>query len=244
MARYAQKAPASLATAEWGRRAAGGVNSITADYLLVAGGGIGASGQVNRGGGGGAGGMFTGTEVIGLGTVTVTVGANTANSVISGTGISLTAIAGGNGAGGDGGAGGSGGSGGGGNFNGAGGAGTAGQGNAGGAGAGNGGGGGGKSAAGVAGGSGGAGATNDYDGTTTTYAKGGDTAAAAPRTGPANSGDGGCNALGGSGICIIRWVTSTASGLNISITGSGNTLGTTGIYSYAKFIVTGNLVVA
>jgi hypothetical protein len=39
-------------------------------------------------------------------------------------------------------------------------------------------------------------------------------------------------------------VTANAVGLNISITGSGNTLGTTGVYSFAKFIASGTLVVA
>ena len=220
------------------------VNSITADFLLVAGGGTGYSGQANRGGGGGAGGMFTGTVVLPLGTLTVTVGGATSNSVLSGTGISQTAIAGGNGGASDGAAGSSGGSGGGGNQTAAGGAGTTGQGNNGAAGDGTGGGGGGKGSAGVVGGAGGSGATNDYDGTSTTYAAGGAGADGSAVSGAANTGNGGKEATGGSGISILRWLTADANGLSFAITGSGNTLGTSGLYSFAKFVATGTLVVS
>jgi hypothetical protein len=80
----------------------------SAQYLVVAGGGAGGTG--NYGGGGGAGGFLTGNVDFSSATYTVTVGAggigqgsqslrggNGANSVISGTGVSVTAVGGGGG---------------------------------------------------------------------------------------------------------------------------------------------------
>ena len=139
-------------------------NSIAASYLVIAGG---ASGGRSNGGGGGAGGYLTSTTSLSSGTTyTVTVGAGGAsasgtqqgndgsNSVLSGTGVSVTAIGGGGGGTQNGtNAGRNGGSGGGGSYlNGVGGTPTSGQGFSGGTGStstGNGAGGGGASAVGI-----------------------------------------------------------------------------------------------
>lgn len=164
----------------------------TGQYLVVAGGGAGSSGW--EGGGGGAGGYIENTETtftigavytvtVGAGGVGVTndIGTIGSNSVLSGTGISETAIGGGYGVSASGAkppA--SGGSGGGSNRNVAGGAGTAGQGNAGGTGtfAATGGGGGagavgGNGTADTTGGGGGIGLQSSITGSATYYAGGG-----------------------------------------------------------------------
>jgi hypothetical protein len=186
-------------------------NTVTASYLVIAGG---ASGGRSNGGGGGAGGYLESTATLTAGaTYTVTVGAGGAsasgtqqgndgsNSVLSGTGVSVTSTGGGGGGTQNGtNAGRNGGSGGGGSyFSGAGGSPTSGQGFAGGAGSGgsgNGGGGGGASAAGVnadAGsnqGNGGAGTASSITGTSVTRAGGGG-AGGLDRRGLGGAGGGG-----------------------------------------------------
>lgn len=170
------------------------VNAITATYLVIAGGG---SGGRSNGGGGGAGGYLTSTASLGSGvTYTVTVGAGGAsasgtqqgndgsNSVLSGTGLSVTSIGGGGGGTQNGtSTGRNGGSGGGGAYlSGAGGSPTSGQGFAGGTGSGgsgNGAGGGGASAVGIGADAGtnpcngGAGLASSITGTSVTRAGGG-----------------------------------------------------------------------
>lgn len=175
--------------------------SVTASYLIVAGGASGGSNDTNMGtGGGGAGGLLSGTSTLTSGTTyTITVGAGGAvqsgngngNSGSNSSALSVTASGGGGGSGVGSGAGVAGGSGGGGSGSfaagtTAGGSGTSGQGNAGGAGQNStvdaeaqvGGGGGGASAVGSAGtgtsgGNGGAGAANSITGSSVTYAGGG-----------------------------------------------------------------------
>jgi len=186
----------------------------TGQYLVVAGGGAGSGPW--EGGGGGAGGYIENTETtftigavytvtVGAGGVGVTndIGTIGSNSVLSGTGISETAIGGGYGVSASGAkppA--SGGSGGGSNRNVAGGAGTAGQGNAGGTnsgGATGGGGGagavGGNGTADTAGGNGGIGKLSSITGSSTYYAGGGGGASYSGTHGTGGSG-GGANGVG------------------------------------------------
>ena len=192
-------------------------NTVTASYLMVAGG---AGGAGNGGGGGGAGGLLTGTATLMPGTTyTATIGGGGAgytagsNSLFTG----LTTVIGG-GAGGQGGgpaysggSGGSGGGGGGGYFDqpqGAGGAGTSGQGNAGGWGArywdgvnaGGGGGGAGSGGGGGGGytpGAGGSGAASSITGTSTYYAGGGGGGTGVSDTIPGGAGGAGGGGNGG-----------------------------------------------
>lgn len=207
---------------------------VTLQYLVIAGGG-GA-----KYGGGGAGGYLTGTQDFTLPlTMTVTVGAggagavNGANSVLSGSTTTITAIGGGTGGQYTSQIGNLGGSGGGGSGYSIGGAGTAGQGNAGGAGTygsySSGGGGGGAGAAGgnalasgQGGGVGGAGLSSSITGTAITRGgggggstivgsggvggSGGGGSGATSTAGTANTGGGGGaqNNAGGSGVVIIR----------------------------------------
>jgi len=187
MPRLSKIGAAALAAFGWT-----GLSSVTASYLVVAGGG---GGGIGMGGGGGAGGYLTGTTSLNpTQSYTVTVGAGGAG----GTGTSVTGTSGSNsvfstitstGGGGGGGqsaSGASGGSGGGAgaNFGLTAGTGTSGQGFAGGLGTGSnsgnrgGGGGGGSSAVGVAstsgnGGNGGAGTANSISGSSVSYAGGG-----------------------------------------------------------------------
>lgn len=197
-------------------------NPYTVTYLAVAGGGSGGGGTGwEVGGGGGAGGYLTSTASFSPSQVyTITVGAggtgvvpggnNGNNSVISGTGVSVTAIGGGRGNGGIQSVG-SGGSGGGqmGNTSSAGGSGTAGQGNNGGNGSvasdnSSGGGGGGASAVGSNasspnGGAGGAGSSSSITGSSVTYAGGGGGSAASNGSGTNGSGGSGGGAAGNAG---------------------------------------------
>lgn len=197
----------------------------TASYLAVAGGG---GGGFPAGGGGGAGGLLTSTASLTVGTVyTITVGAggngglvatstlptNGSNSVISSTGLTVTAVGGGYGGSGgiSTGVGASGGSGGGAGNNGgsaSGAAGTSGQGFAGGNNIGavpypTGGGGGasavGANAAGSASGAGGAGTASSITGTSVTYAGGGGGAGTAQGASAGAGGAGGGGAGGGAG---------------------------------------------
>lgn len=197
----------------------------TASYLAVAGGG---GGGFPAGGGGGAGGLLTSTASLTVGTVyTITVGAggngglvatstlptNGSNSVISSTGLTVTAVGGGYGGSGgiSTGVGASGGSGGGAGNNGgsaSGAAGTSGQGFAGGNNIGaspypTGGGGGasavGANAAGSASGAGGAGTASSITGTSVTYAGGGGGAGTAQGAIAGAGGAGGGGAGGGAG---------------------------------------------
>jgi len=196
----------------------------TIDYLIVAGGGGGGT-DMDVGGGGGAGGLLTGTITPTAQTYTITVGAGGAQGTgpdVTNAGAGSNGTQGGNSSafglttigGGYGGTrnqnGGSGGSGGGGgDFGGAGGTGTTGQGYAGGAAPG------GNSNngwdVGAGGGAGGAanswlpgpGLANSITGTVVTYAAGARGANAT--AGIANTGNGGSNRAGGSGVVIIRY---------------------------------------
>ena len=192
------------------------------DYLVVAGGGGGAN---SNGGAGGAGGFLTGSADVSAATYTVTVGAgggidpgaNGANSIISGSGITtITSVGGGAGVySGTAGTGGSGGGGGGqSSAASAGGAATAGQGNAGGAGktdsSGAGGGGGGASAVGTAGGftaggAGGAGSASSISGASVTYAGGGGGGGDNSASGAGGSGGSGGGGRGGEGSSSPAW---------------------------------------
>jgi hypothetical protein len=202
-------------------------NKVSADYLVVAGGG--GAGD-NLGGAGGAGGLLTSTATLStLNTYSITVGAggvggasgdvngsNGSNSVISGTGLTtITAIGGGGGAGNA--AANSGGSGGGGSSSSGstGGAGTSGQGNAGGTtpsgtywqaasgGGGAGAAGTGRSSSASTGGNGGNGIQSSISGTATYYAGGGaggaGTGFGTGTVGTAGLGGGGIGKLGDAG---------------------------------------------
>jgi hypothetical protein len=209
-------------------------NAYTIEYIAVAGGGAGGSGGgYETGGGGGAGGYITSsTSIIGGLSYTVTVGAggagnpsagyfggNGANSTITGTSISITAVGGGGGGGGynrgrDGGSGGggvnwdtSGGR--------AGGSATSGQGSNGGSGAtqngtGGAGGGGGKSAQGGDGsgftaGNGGSGLSDSWSGSSRTLAGGGG-------GGGNNGGSGGSGGGGAGGGSSVAGIANTGGG--------------------------------
>jgi hypothetical protein len=200
------------------------VQPYTATYLIVAGGGGGASGGGGCGGSG-AGGYVTGTFTVSPPTVyTATVGgggtsSNGTNSTLTGTGISLTAAVGG-GKGGIEGAsnGSSGGSGGGTSYQGGtAGAGTSGQGNAGGAAstgspypASGGGGAGavGGNGSGSTGGVGGAGTANSITGSSVTYAGGG--GGGSRTTGGAGGAGGG--GKGGGGGAVVSGTANTGGG--------------------------------
>ena len=210
--------------------------TLSASYLVVAGGGGGGAG------GAGAGGLLTGvTTLASAASYTVTVGAGGTSGNLTTTGgnggnsvfDAITATGGGGGAGGGGAtAGASGGSGGGGTNTGAGGAGTSGQGFAGGAGytdfasygLGGGGGGagavGGSAASGAAGGNGGVGIPSSISGTATFYAGGGGGGGGGGGTYPAGTGG---NGGGGNG-------NSNGSGSNATANtgGGGGGAGSTG----------------
>ena len=214
---------------------AGVKNTLSVEFLLVAGGG-GGGGNVNVGagacGGGGAGGFITGTGIVGKSTYTVKVGAGGLGTA-GGTGVMGTqssfinsATGGGGGASrsesnsGNGGTGGSGGGAG----VGSGGLGISGEGNNGGSrNTDSGGGGGGASAVGsnapnsTTGGAGGAGTSNNYNGISTTYAGGGGGGGSGATT-PGTGGAGGGGAGSGTG-------TATAGSAN---TGGGGGGGRTG----------------
>jgi len=196
-----------------------GITSV--DYLVVGGGGSGASEHGGSGvGGGGAGGMLTGTLAVVPGTTyTVTVGAGgaSAKSTGSGTGkgidgadsvfASITATGGGGGGCDSGDTNVDGGSGGGGGNGGSGGSGVVGQGNDGGdAGAGQGGGGGGGAGAvggnqsGGVGGSGGSGTASSITGASVTYAGGGGASGGSGSDGSGGSGGGGAGNKSGNGV--------------------------------------------
>jgi len=202
---------------------AGGVSTLSVDFLLVGGGGGGGKAQTSQAaGGGGAGGFVTGSGIIGKTTYTVKVGAagtgattnlrigsnGTASSFIGsanggGFGATTTGQTNGGGGGSGGGAAADSGS--------TGGAGVSGEGNNGGAGSSTvatcAAGGGGAAAVGASvttgttGGAGGNGSTNNYTGSTVTYAGGGGgggtgTGGAA---GTGGGGEGGSNGAGGAG---------------------------------------------
>ena len=239
-----------------------GITSV--DYLVVAGGGAGASNHGGTGvGGGGAGGMLTGTLTVVPGTVyAVTVGAGgfAVTNATDGTDgedsvfASITAAGGGGGGGGTGTAGGSGG---GGSNSGSGGAGTAGQGNAGGDGAigGGGGGGGGAGAVGADnsgndGGNGGAGTASSITGSSVIYAGGGGASASSGSDGSGGSGGGGAgnksgNATagtantGGGGGGTRSSYTSGAGGSGIVVLDDGTTV-TSFTSSHSDHTITAN----
>jgi len=221
------------------------LSSLTASYLIVAGGGGGGTGGLNvyNGGAGGAGGLLTGSGlVIDTNSIyAVTVGAGGATNVVGSNSAfnAYTSIGGGQGATGSGGAtGGSGGSGGGGashtgggsNF----GTGTSGQGNNGGSGSSSGaggvygsGGGGGASAVGSngtssVGGNGGAGTASSISGTSVTYAGGGGGAASSGSAGTGGAGGGGSGgvaAAGSAGTANLGGGGGAGSGLGASYAG-------------------------
>jgi hypothetical protein len=264
----------------------GGAANVTLpiDVLIVSGGGGGGKFDNTAGaGGGGAGGMFTKSFGLDRATYTVTVGlggagqtsvrTNGANGTNSSFILSTTGGGGGSGLS----AGSNGGSGGGAPESGqAAGTGIAGQGNDGGLTStftGGGGGGGKGSVGGVGvlnnGGSGGTAATNDYTGTSISYAgggggggittggtagtnagNGGSGASTAGSAATANRGGGGGGSTGtanggngGSGEVVIRYKTADATGYTITTTGSPTT-GTSGIYSFIQYTATGTLVIA
>ena len=199
---------------------AGGVSTLSVDYLLVGGGGGGGttSGRNVPGGGGGAGGFVTGSGIIGKATYTVKVGAGGAVAGTSrGTGNNggqssfiSSAGGGGGGGGGEGFETGGNGASGGGSSQASGGTGVSGEGNAGGVGvnsAAYGGGGGasalGSNGTGTTGGAGGAGLSNSYTGSSVTYAGGGggggNTAGGAGGSGGGGAGGGGSGSNGTAG---------------------------------------------
>lgn len=220
-------------------------NSITLQYLVIAGGGGG--GYYDNAGGGGAGGMRTGTADVSNGTTyTITVGAGGAGTPV-GRGSSggnsqafgITSTGGGGGGGQGAGNGLDGGSGGGGGTNGLGGSGTAGQGNSGASY--NGGGGG--AGSGASGRNGGNGLASSITGTSVTRAGGGGAypigtggtggggsgGFGAGTAGTANTGGGGGggeNTAGGSGVVIISSATPAAAttGSPVVTTSGGNTI--------------------
>lgn len=211
------------------------INSLAVQYLVVAGGGAGGSGQAAAGGG--AGGVRQGSLPLTLTGYAVTVGAGATTAGGGGQNSSIGSLVvalGGGGAGGSGGSGGGGARG----YQSPG-AGTSGQGYAGGTGAGAAGGGGGAGGAGLAangdlGGAGGPGVNSDISGTLTNYAAGGGAggyidedpeysisvgaaggasggagsySSAAQASAPSNrgGGGGGSGGAGGSGIVIVRY---------------------------------------
>lgn len=238
---------------------------LTKYLIVAAGGGGGGSTTGAEGGDAGAGGMLTGElGALTTGEVlTITVGAGGVggvsgggngsvggNSVLLSSMGTLTAFGGGLGGGGNSSApggnagnGGSGGGGGGGTTNGLAGTGTVGQGNngadapGGGAGAG----GGGKGGAAVAGTSG-VGAANNITGAYVTYAAGGVSIGGNGTDGAANTGNGGAGqqqlgtgGTGGSGVVILRVLTTEYSG----ITTGAPTVTTDGLYTILKFTGSG-----
>lgn len=228
--------------------------SVTASYLIVAGGASGGSNDTNMGtGGGGAGGLLSGTSTLTIGTTyTITVGAGGAVQSSNGNGntgsnssaLSLTASGGGGGSGVSAGAGVAGGSGGGGSGSftsgtTAGGSGTSGQGNAGGAGQNStsdaeaqvGGGGGGASAVGSAGtgtsgGNGGAGTASSITGSSVTYAGGG--GGGKRLAGTAGTGGAGGGGNGGAAANGSAGTANTGGGGGGAGTGGGGTVRTGG----------------
>jgi hypothetical protein len=210
------------------------LTSLTADYLVVAGGGSGCSAGSSggSGGGGGAGGYRTGTLSLTTGAKTVTVGAGGASSNNAGAAAgnngsnsvfdSITSTGGGGGGrgGGSGSTGNSGGSGGGADA--AGGAGTSGQGNNGGSGSTSApnygtGGGGGASAVGSNGssttsGNGGAGSASSITGTSVTYAGGGGGGTYGGGTAGTGGSGGGGNGQSNAGTAAGSGTVNTGSG--------------------------------
>jgi len=191
---------------------AGGVSTLSVEFLLVGGGGSGGSQGFGGGGGGGggAGGFVEGSGIIGKTTYTVKVGAGGAGALNfprNGTASSFISSANGGGSGSAVNNGLPGGSGGGGRGSsvGVGGAGISGEGNNGGDGgsgnsAGGGGGAGGNGAnggAGTTGGAGGAASTNNYTGSSISYSGGGGgSGSSTGGTGGTNAGNGGGGAVG------------------------------------------------
>lgn len=261
-------------------------DTLSVEYLLVGGGGGGGGGTnlaESGGGGGGAGGFITGTGIIGRTTYTVTVGAGGAAGTVNspgktGTASSFIRAANGGGGGGshNGSENGTNGASGGGASSGTSTAGTgiSGEGNNGGSNGTNAGGGGGgaggvgSNGSSATGGAGGTASTNNYDGTSRSYAGGGgggggttggaagtnagagggsDTAGSAATANFGGGGGGGGDNTnggnGGSGVVIVRWLTANATGLSISVTGT-TTTGTDGSYTWYKWTSTGTLVVA
>jgi Fibronectin type III domain len=237
---------------------------IAVEYLVIAGGG---NGGYSRSGGGGAGGYRTNVSGatsgggasaeaamnLSPGTYTVTVGGGGGNASAFHT---ISCVGGGYGASENSDAslanGGSGGSGGGActsafGVTGTGGAGTANQGYAGGSG------GGGKGGGGAGGttstGTGGVGVSSSITGTAVTRAVGGNGygGGGGSAAGAANTGNGGGGAdpntwggAGGSGVVIVRYLTSSATGLTIT----GGTATTSGSYTVRTFNSSGSLVIS
>jgi hypothetical protein len=230
------------------------LSSLTASYLIVAGGG---AGGCDRGGGGGAGGLLQGSGMVidtnSIYLVTVGAGATgvaNQSTIVSGSNssfslVSTVAIGGGGGAPSASINGASGGSGGGGNqANGTGGAGTSGQGNAGGAGGPlsspyAGGGGGGAGTTGTAGnqstggGAGGAGLASSISGTSTYYAGGGGGGAYLISAGAGGNGGGGAGSNSGSGTSGTANTGGGGGGATAAVVAGGNGGSGVVIISYA-----------
>ena len=116
------------------------------------------------------------------------------------------------------------------------------------------------------GGAGGSASTNNYTGSTISYSGGGGgSGVSTGGTGGTNAGNGGSNGAGtnatanrgggggggtagnsgagGSGQVVLRYLTTDATGLTITTTGSPTT-GTSGAYSFIQYTATGTLVIA